>query len=52
MNGERIEEIFYELMDYLCGVDEKTCVNVLKKVGVTKEEAIKLEFFDSITEQL
>ncbi len=52
MNKERIEELFYELMNYLCDVDEHECVNILKKIGVTKEEAIELEFFDSITEKL
>ena len=52
MSEERKLEIFYELVDYLCGLDSEKCVEILREVGVTKSEAEELEFFDYITEQL
>ena len=52
MTKERKEEIFDELINYLCGLDTEKCVDVLQECGVTRSEAIELEFFDFITDEL
>ena len=52
MSDERKIELFYELLNYLCDCDTEKCVEVLQSTTMTKQEAIELEFFDSVTDQL
>ena len=52
MTDERIKELFFNVMDYYCNVDTEKCVDFLKEIGVTAQEAKELEFFDFVCELL
>lgn len=52
MSEERKNELFYAMLDYLCTIDTEKCIDILKDIGMTKDEAIELEFFNNVFDQL
>lgn len=52
MTEERKRDLFNEMINYLCGVTPDKCIEILKKLRVTRSEAEDLEFFDFITSEL
>lgn len=52
MTDERIKELFFDIMDYYCNVDTEKCIDFLKEIGVTRQEAKELEFYDFVYESL
>ncbi len=52
MEDKRKLELFENLIDYIAGAGEVQCIDTLKGIGMTKEEAKELEFFSNIYEAL
>lgn len=52
MTDERIKELFFNVMDHYCNVDTEKCIDFLKEIGITKQEAKELEFYDFVCESL
>ena len=52
MSDERKIELFNEMIDYIQSIDTERCVECLKELGITRSEAIDLEFFDFVTDQI
>ena len=53
MNAERVEYLFEAMINHIQdNCTKEQCVEILRAIGMTKQEAKDLEFFDFITDQL
>jgi len=52
IDGERLVELFDEMISYLGMCDTERCVEILNSIGMTRSEARRLRFYEGIVEQI